>query len=268
MGWSPPRPGSFIPGKEPRYPLYRKLGWDPGPLWTGAENPAHTGIRSPDRPARRVSLYLLSYPGPWMLKDSIHNRRFFWLLFEQGPSEYDAGVVRRSSVTFSQKYTWNFTPAPELYTLKYLESHSSVRCCWGNGLPVLLFTLRELAATQTQRCGSNADRAQSVPNIGARTWHTEQWQSVTGDNVQLLQHETDTLFVPRSLIDLQVSRDLAICLSQQTVCCCPSWLSCRVSYVQKRALTKRYVVLGFPCPLQPAFQLCVPLTRHWATAMK
>jgi len=32
-------------------------------LWTGAENLAPTGIRSPDRPARTESLYGLSYPG-------------------------------------------------------------------------------------------------------------------------------------------------------------------------------------------------------------
>ena len=33
----------------------------PGPVWTGAENLASTGIRSPDRPARSQSLYRLSY---------------------------------------------------------------------------------------------------------------------------------------------------------------------------------------------------------------
>jgi len=36
----------------------------PGPFWTGAENLATTGIRSPDPPARSESLYRLSYPGP------------------------------------------------------------------------------------------------------------------------------------------------------------------------------------------------------------
>jgi len=34
----------------------------PGPVWTGAENLASTGIRSPDSPARSQSLYRLSYP--------------------------------------------------------------------------------------------------------------------------------------------------------------------------------------------------------------
>jgi hypothetical protein len=37
-------------------------GWTPGPVWTGAENLATTGITSPDRPARSQSLYRLRYP--------------------------------------------------------------------------------------------------------------------------------------------------------------------------------------------------------------
>ena len=53
-------PAALPPGKT-RYPLYRRLG---GPDCTGAGNLSPTGIRSPDRPARSESLYLLSYPGP------------------------------------------------------------------------------------------------------------------------------------------------------------------------------------------------------------
>ena len=56
-------PVALPPGKT-RYPLYRRLGRPPGPVRTGAENLAPTGIRSPDRPARSESLYRLSYPGP------------------------------------------------------------------------------------------------------------------------------------------------------------------------------------------------------------
>jgi len=37
----------------------QEAGWAPGPVWTGAENLASTGIRSPDRPARNQSLYRL-----------------------------------------------------------------------------------------------------------------------------------------------------------------------------------------------------------------
>jgi hypothetical protein len=57
------RPGRFTPGKNP-VPIVQEAGWAPGPVWTGAENLASTGIRSPDRPARSESLYRLSYTGP------------------------------------------------------------------------------------------------------------------------------------------------------------------------------------------------------------
>jgi hypothetical protein len=39
--WSTPYPGRFIPGKETRYPLYRRLG---GPVWMGSKNIAPTGF--------------------------------------------------------------------------------------------------------------------------------------------------------------------------------------------------------------------------------
>jgi hypothetical protein len=51
----------LTPGKDP-VPIVQEAGWAPGPVWTGAENLAPTGIRSPDRPARSQSLYRLSYP--------------------------------------------------------------------------------------------------------------------------------------------------------------------------------------------------------------
>ena len=62
-GWGvsvTPRP-FFTPGKDP-VPIVQEAGWAPGPVWTGAENLAPTGIRSPDRPARSQSLYRLRYP--------------------------------------------------------------------------------------------------------------------------------------------------------------------------------------------------------------
>ena len=62
-GWSTPRPGRFDLGKNP-VTFVQEAGWAPGPVWTGAENLAPTGIRSPDRPARSESLYRLSYPPP------------------------------------------------------------------------------------------------------------------------------------------------------------------------------------------------------------
>jgi len=50
-----PRP-LFTPGKDP-VPIVQEAGWPPGLVWTGAENLAHTGIPSPDRPARSQLLY-------------------------------------------------------------------------------------------------------------------------------------------------------------------------------------------------------------------
>ena len=65
MGWvvsTTPRP--LYPGKDP-VPVVQEAGWAAGPVWTGAENLAPTGIRSPDpdRPDRSESLYRLIYPG-------------------------------------------------------------------------------------------------------------------------------------------------------------------------------------------------------------
>ena len=62
-GWGvsvTPRP-LFTLGKDP-VSIVQEAGWTLGPVWTGAENLAPTGIRSPDRPARSQTLYRLSYP--------------------------------------------------------------------------------------------------------------------------------------------------------------------------------------------------------------
>ena len=57
-----PRP--LYPRERDPVPIVQEAGWAPGPVRTGAENLSLTGIRSPDRPARSESLYLLSYRGP------------------------------------------------------------------------------------------------------------------------------------------------------------------------------------------------------------
>ena len=66
VGWSTPRLGRFTPVNDP-VPIVQEAGWAPEPVWTGAENLAPTGIRSPDRPARSESLYRLSYRGPLII---------------------------------------------------------------------------------------------------------------------------------------------------------------------------------------------------------
>jgi hypothetical protein len=58
------RPAALYPGKD-AVPFVQEAGLASGPVWTGAENLALTGIRFPDRPARSQSLYRLSY--------SVHN---------------------------------------------------------------------------------------------------------------------------------------------------------------------------------------------------
>ena len=49
--WSAARPGRTLPPGKTRHPFYRRLGGPQGRSGR-AENLVHTGIRSPDRPAR------------------------------------------------------------------------------------------------------------------------------------------------------------------------------------------------------------------------
>ena len=59
------RPGRLYHGKDP-VPIVQKVGGASEPVWIGAENLAPTGIRSPDLPARSVSLYRLRHPGSFV----------------------------------------------------------------------------------------------------------------------------------------------------------------------------------------------------------
>ena len=51
------RSGRYLPRERP----VQEVGWAPRPVWTGAENLAPTGIRSPERPTCSQSLYRLIY---------------------------------------------------------------------------------------------------------------------------------------------------------------------------------------------------------------
>jgi hypothetical protein len=51
----------FTPGKHPVHIVW-EAGWTLGPVWTGAENFALTGISSPDCPPLSESQYRLNYP--------------------------------------------------------------------------------------------------------------------------------------------------------------------------------------------------------------
>jgi hypothetical protein len=62
--WSAAHRGRPLhPGKNP-VPIVEEAGWAPGPVWTGAENLAPNGIRSPDRPARSSVAIPTELPGP------------------------------------------------------------------------------------------------------------------------------------------------------------------------------------------------------------
>jgi len=59
-----PRP-HLTPGKDP-VPIVQEAGWASGTVWTDAENLAPHRDSIPV-PARRQSLYRLSYPAPHQL---------------------------------------------------------------------------------------------------------------------------------------------------------------------------------------------------------
>ena len=54
--------------------LVWEVEWAPEPVWTGAEILAHTGIRSPDRPAVTTEL---SRP----IFENLINKTFFYILY-------------------------------------------------------------------------------------------------------------------------------------------------------------------------------------------
>ena len=43
-----------LPPWKDSVPIVQEAGWASQPVWTGAENLALAGIRSPDRPARKL----------------------------------------------------------------------------------------------------------------------------------------------------------------------------------------------------------------------
>ena len=57
------KPRPFHLGERDPVPFIQGSGWVLGPIWMGLENlPPPTGVRTPDCPARGVSLCRLCYP--------------------------------------------------------------------------------------------------------------------------------------------------------------------------------------------------------------
>jgi hypothetical protein len=61
-------PQPLYPRERDPVPIVQEAGWALGPVWTGTNNHASTGIRSPARPARNEMLYRLRYTDPNMLE--------------------------------------------------------------------------------------------------------------------------------------------------------------------------------------------------------
>ena len=106
VGGQPHAPAASVPDKYP-VPFVQQAGWAPGSVWTGAENLASTGIRSPNRPARSQSLYRLSCRlgeqmiEIWVLGDA---RFVFWdfavVLHPEGPFVTERGHLLTENSIF------------------------------------------------------------------------------------------------------------------------------------------------------------------------
>jgi hypothetical protein len=89
-GWGvcvTPRPLS-TPGKDPVL-IVQENGWVSGPIWTGVENLAPIGIRSPDRPARSSVAIPTELPGPLVI---------FVILLKMATASPVAGLQKRTII--------------------------------------------------------------------------------------------------------------------------------------------------------------------------
>ena len=100
-GWSTPRPGRFTPGKDP-VPTVQEAGWAPGPVWTGAENLAPTGIRSPDRPTSSSVDVPTELSRPQLLPICIQK---CLSVDEPAPHNQKAGGITQSTHYYAQQIT-------------------------------------------------------------------------------------------------------------------------------------------------------------------
>jgi hypothetical protein len=79
-GWSAPRPGRLVPGKDP-VPVAQEAGWSSKPVWIGAENLVPSGIRFPDLPAARKYLTVpISKQPSLYLQNILRSKNNFWKL--------------------------------------------------------------------------------------------------------------------------------------------------------------------------------------------
>ena len=142
-------------------PIVHEAGWDRWPVWTGLENLAPTGIRSPERPAPSQSLYRLRYPTHiWVIgafailrKTSIcivisvrlstcyqcgsHSTDFYWNLISANRTKTSEFVWNRQSTGPTQSHVQPIIPETVCPELKWSDgdvhsatSRSDVNTVW------------------------------------------------------------------------------------------------------------------------------------------
>ena len=127
-------PAALYPRKRP-LPILQEAGWVPGPFWTGSENLAPTGIRSPDRPTRSQLLYRLSYRAHFKRKDCCEFMRFLRIFGTDGQPTLIMRYCLAQIVKYLRPYACNLTestvllqPRRHLLRDRNVRSSSYMKC--------------------------------------------------------------------------------------------------------------------------------------------
>ena len=108
-------PAALPAVKGPQFPLYRSLSGPPqdkpGRLWKILSS---TGLRNPQLPARRKSVYLLTYDGPWHFAKVISNDDLKAFM-RASPTQFCCMFMKSKNVSnksCSEKKTYTLTLFP------------------------------------------------------------------------------------------------------------------------------------------------------------
>jgi len=109
-GWvvsSTARP-NFTPGKD-SVPILQEAGWAPGPVWTGGKSCPHRDS-IPDRPARSLSLYRMSYRAHTLLTYRLKISARASNTRNEGFLIAHFSAVNSRQSTSSQAKNWTYIP--------------------------------------------------------------------------------------------------------------------------------------------------------------
>jgi hypothetical protein len=144
-------------------PIVQEAGWAPGPVWTGTENFAHTGTRSPDRPARSQSLYRLSHPA------HVHKCKYltFTFVYTRQPLACRSLHVTSIYILFG----WpKYQPVLVMHVLNALGLTNSIGIEFP---PLLLESLRRVLGHSDSHCLSSVCL---LPDIIVDVTRTSGWR--------------------------------------------------------------------------------------------